>query len=511
MSDPDDSRWHRFLVVVLALALAAVACKREEAGGGPRPAERPVRSAGAGGGADAGVADTTEVAGDPEARARALIDAWLAAQNAGDFAAYRELYGDRFSGIRRSGAKVAKLDRTRWLAERKRMFDKPIVVRATDVEIARSDQGDHELTARFVQTWASGAYRDIGDKELWLDDRGDRLLIVREEMLSSRIVREPPPAGAVVAHPVIAIDALLLVGVGRAVDGATPSGPPRMLGRFQTNIGLFRPIDETVSPAASGGWTGRQLALYGERGPLCQIEVSTFGHAGIARGPDSWSAQRDGAKLAEQAWRLRSFRADVALALVEAPPDSCRGALYALPAGAAAPRYGHLVAVGRTLEKALLGALAADERWTDPVSERYALNVLDEEFGSREEVEARRAENPEPTDPAFMDENLEARGAGWKKEGPPEVALVTGAVYGDVGWVVRVGTGETLESLGDVCYGRATGVRAAADLDRDGALDLILSTTGQGSALVTQTGASALFYIEGNWSSLWWCSSDAFE
>jgi hypothetical protein len=421
-----SDRRSRSLIVanLLALALAASACKRETAGEtdpsakaslpaakGAGPAAGPTGSTGASP-ADAGavVADTTEKEGHPEARARALVDLWLAAQNAGTFAPYRDLYGESFTGIRRSGAKVVKLDRTRWLAERERMFRKPMIVRATDIEVTRSDQGDHELVARFVQTWASGIYRDIGNKELWLDDRGDRLLIVREEMLTSRILRELPPDAAVIAHPIIEIDALLLVGLGRAADGATPSAAPRTLGRFQTNVGVFRPIDEKLSPVPSAPWTGRKLDVYGERGPLCQIVVSAFGHAGISRGPDEWSAETDLAKLAELAWRRRGFRADVAVALVESPPESCHGALY-----------------------------------------------------------------------------------------------------GDIGWVFRIAGDDTPTSLGDVCYGRAIGVRAAADLDRDGALDLILQTTGKGVAVATQTGAHALFYIEGNWSNLWWCGGEIFD
>ncbi|HEY7373578.1 MAG TPA: hypothetical protein VIF57_15565, partial [Polyangia bacterium] len=38
-----------------------------------------------------------------EGEVRGVVDHWLAAQNAGDFAAYEELFAARFTGLRRSG------------------------------------------------------------------------------------------------------------------------------------------------------------------------------------------------------------------------------------------------------------------------------------------------------------------------------------------------------------------------------------------------------------------------
>src|SRR5262249_52277747 len=45
-----------------------------------------------------------------EAKVKATVDRWLAAQNQGDFAAYGSLYAPSFTGIRRSGAKTVSLD-----------------------------------------------------------------------------------------------------------------------------------------------------------------------------------------------------------------------------------------------------------------------------------------------------------------------------------------------------------------------------------------------------------------
>jgi len=117
---------------------------------------------------------TARAQGDP----RALVDAWLAAQNQGDFAAYQALYAPQFVGIRRSGAKVVELDRAGWLKDRERMFKKPMVVKAKDLRV-------DDLRVQFVQTWQSGTYKDTGRKQLMLVKVGSDLRIAREELLES--------------------------------------------------------------------------------------------------------------------------------------------------------------------------------------------------------------------------------------------------------------------------------------------------------------------------------------
>lgn len=121
---------------------------------------------------------------DPAA-VQALLDAWLKAQNEQDFAAYEPLYASRFEGVRRTGARVARLDRAGWIADRKRMFGKRMVVELRDVEIDPFATG---AAVRFTQRWASGKYEDIGPKLMVIVREGDALRIAREEMLSSQIV-----------------------------------------------------------------------------------------------------------------------------------------------------------------------------------------------------------------------------------------------------------------------------------------------------------------------------------
>jgi ketosteroid isomerase-like protein len=120
---------------------------------------------------------------DPrEAAARALVDAWLAAQNGDDFDAYAALYAIDFRGVRRSGKKAVELDHAGWLADRRRMFAKPMQVEVADLELAADAGG---VTVTFTQTWQSGSYADRGGKRLRLEARDGDLRIVAEEMLES--------------------------------------------------------------------------------------------------------------------------------------------------------------------------------------------------------------------------------------------------------------------------------------------------------------------------------------
>lgn len=63
---------------------------------------------------------TTSAAAESEATA--LLEAWLSAQNAGDFAAYEKLYAANFTGTKRVDNKSSKFGRTRWMADRRKMF-----------------------------------------------------------------------------------------------------------------------------------------------------------------------------------------------------------------------------------------------------------------------------------------------------------------------------------------------------------------------------------------------------
>jgi hypothetical protein len=122
-------------------------------------------------------------AGNPDAEARALIERWLKSQNAGDFPAYQALYAEKFGGVRRSGARTVVLDRAAWMKERGRSFKRGMTVETTPPKI--EIRGD-TVRATFRQTFQSGRYRDVGDKQIDFARENGALRIVREEMLTSK-------------------------------------------------------------------------------------------------------------------------------------------------------------------------------------------------------------------------------------------------------------------------------------------------------------------------------------
>ena len=94
-----------------------------------------------------------------------LLAAWLAAQNAGDFAAYQGLYAEKMEGVKRVGPRTWRFDRKGWLADRERMFKRPMTVAARDVQISGSAQTP---TIELVQTFKQGTFSDEGPKRMVL-------------------------------------------------------------------------------------------------------------------------------------------------------------------------------------------------------------------------------------------------------------------------------------------------------------------------------------------------------
>jgi hypothetical protein len=166
--------------ILAALVVSAVACTKKSDqpaanNRGAEPAETPVE-------AKPVAIPARRV---QPAAVQAFLDAWLKAQNDQDFDTYESLYASRFEGVRRSGARTVRLDRTGWIADRKRMFKKRMSVELRDVEIEPFATG---AAVRFTQRWASGKYEDIGPKLMVIVLEGDALRMAREEMLSSQLL-----------------------------------------------------------------------------------------------------------------------------------------------------------------------------------------------------------------------------------------------------------------------------------------------------------------------------------
>jgi hypothetical protein len=169
--------------VIVLLAISAGCSGRDEARQAPptapaRPSAGTGSAAPAGGGAAPARAITAE-------RARAVLDAWLAAQNRGDFDAYEKLYAFRFEGVKRAGKRVVRFARLGWMEDRRRMFGKPMEVEAREPDVSTAASS---AEVRFTQRWRSGRFEDLGPKRLLLVAEGEQVVIAREEMLRSDVV-----------------------------------------------------------------------------------------------------------------------------------------------------------------------------------------------------------------------------------------------------------------------------------------------------------------------------------
>lgn len=108
------------------------------------------------------------------------MKAWLAAQNAGDHAAYMALYGAGFKGVRRTADGTEKsLDLEGWSKDRERLFKGKQEVAADNVQ--KKVEGD-KVTLTFIQRWKSPKSADHGEKVIELAAVDGKLRIVREEL-----------------------------------------------------------------------------------------------------------------------------------------------------------------------------------------------------------------------------------------------------------------------------------------------------------------------------------------
>lgn len=119
-----------------------------------------------------------------ESDVKVFLRDWLAAQNKGSFSDYAAMYSKGFVGIRRSGKSMRKLNHDAWLKDRKNMFKKKMLVAANSPEIKISGT---TASVKFEQMWESGVYKDKGDKVLDLAWENEKLKIIREKMLFSRV------------------------------------------------------------------------------------------------------------------------------------------------------------------------------------------------------------------------------------------------------------------------------------------------------------------------------------
>lgn len=271
------------------------------------------------------------------ARLQALLDAWLAAQNNGDFAAYSRLYAGKFYGVKRVGARTFRYNREGWLADRERMFKKKMTVEAREQK--PFDASTRSATIEFVQRWASGRFEDLGPKRLLVVLEGDQLKIAQEEMLRSEVTSNHKAAG----------EGFYFLYQGDLVlhDAAAPEkhGKPAEVDDASEAITTAAAVAEADLDAATRAWKGKKVRV-GE----CEATVSGFRlvsrvvpHFGTSQEwrCDEHVSSDDCVPATDEQRHQQAF--DIGTARVVATLDGCDDARFATALDRPAPIDGETV------------------------------------------------------------------------------------------------------------------------------------------------------------------------
>jgi hypothetical protein len=269
-----------------------------------------------------------------EADARALLSAWLGAQNTVDFVSYGKRYAERFTGIKRAGTRTRRFDREGWLEDRKPMFKPGLRVQAMDVQVATAGT---TAVVRFNQIFATDTFKDEGPKELVLVATADGPRIAREEMLESKVAAAAGPKDR---------PRLWHVGSERVyLDQPVPlpalTGEVRLLPRDSGVYIAERALDATRLDEPLRAWLGKKLFASSPKGDLCETTLvelraraEVIPHFGNVQ---SWEGNPSGpasertppaspAEIAENVWGLGQM---VGLQLVATLSRDCPDALWA--------------------------------------------------------------------------------------------------------------------------------------------------------------------------------------
>jgi ketosteroid isomerase-like protein len=268
----------RALWFAIVIGLVAGGCKaKQEEAAGKGTGTAAATGTGAGTGAATGTGTAPGPAADDalpaaakidDAAVHKLVDAWLAAQNGGDFAAYQALYADKMEGVKRVGPQTWRFDRAGWLGDRERMFKHPMVVTAGAIAIHGSATAP---SVELVQGFKQGKFADEGPKHLALIKGPNGFLIAREEMLLSTVAGAVP-AGSPTVMLVVEVDGHQHVVINTDADAAWGKG--RIAGPF-AGMHQFAMQDASGATGAAA-WQGRALAVYAADGTRCDATVGAL-------------------------------------------------------------------------------------------------------------------------------------------------------------------------------------------------------------------------------------------
>lgn len=274
--------------------------------------------------------------------AHQLLARWLVTQNEGRFDDYAALYAVGFQGIKRSGARVRRFDRSGWLIDRRAMFGVAMHVHTRDVVVTPRARG---AVVRFTQVFRAGRYHDEGVKELHLVEEGGRLLITREEMLQSRLGTTARPASELAPGAfMLAVHhggATWVVLPGR-VDPSWSEGDPTLVERADIVVTRRAAVPAALPPELAA-LLNADVRLFGPRSEVCSARVAELA---VMRRVDPSAAteqrwDREGAdaaagqaRLVASAWEAGAA-GEMLVGRLDAEATACAGAswgrLSALP------------------------------------------------------------------------------------------------------------------------------------------------------------------------------------
>lgn len=199
----------------------------------------------------------------------ALVEAWVAAQNKGDFAAYEKLYAAKLEGIKRSGPRTWRFDRKGFLEDRQRMFKRSMTVEVSDVNVS---SGTASALVLLTQRFKQDTFEDVGPKRLVVIEEKGALKIAREEMVQSAL------AGAISSTKspfrfVLRVAEKPYAVLGRSADVSWASGPAAWAPRRDAHPAFLMVRPAAAAPATANVWKSSVLKVYDAMGASCEATV----------------------------------------------------------------------------------------------------------------------------------------------------------------------------------------------------------------------------------------------
>ena len=292
----------------------------------------------------------------PHEEARALLDRWLEAQNQGRFDDYQRLYGEEFSGVRRSGNRTARFDRAGWLHDRQRMFEKPMKVEADNIHIFASGRSARVV---FTQRWSSGRYADAGPKQLVLHRGPGGFHIAREELFASDTRKPGTIDLEAFRRFAFVVDDEVVVTT--QPDEAWAVGPP-IFEKQKEDSDLDRTrreIDASKLPAGVAALVGTPVRLLDARGQRCEAKLGKLllrGREFMGAGEPDDSGQTPSGIAGSAVWE---GSAHYLVARVIGDRKACAGATWARSAALPVPAIAAAETPSDDLKARALAALEA--------------------------------------------------------------------------------------------------------------------------------------------------------